>query len=74
MQTRHEYAADNNLTIITDDNSEFWAADVATEYGIGVRATQDDYIASRHDNNGDRYGEIGNGPTMDAALADLLTR
>jgi hypothetical protein len=70
MQTRHEYAAANNLRVVTDDNTEFWALNPMTGEGFNIMAGRDDdtYCACPHDANNDKCGAAGYGDTMDAAL------
>ena len=74
MQTRHEYAAEYSLDIITDNNNEFFAVHVTTETGIGITENRDDiYTAVFCNADGETIGRgVGRGPTMDEALASRL--
>jgi hypothetical protein len=73
MQTRHEYAAAHNLTIIKDSASEFWALCLTSGNGFNIidGCADGSYCAIRHDSNNHNCGTAGHGDTMDAAVAAM---
>ena len=50
----------------------FWAIDVETERGIVIERTGVGYAAQSRDNHNKPRGSVGNGVSMDAALAMML--
>lgn len=73
--TRHQYAlAQGFVEIVADDDAMFWAIDVETERGIVIERAGQWYVSQCRDERNKLCGPIGNGASMDAALAAMLAR